>query len=73
MTDTGFLISSAQKKRVAQLYTRKADGSLAPGAFSPPHRPEFSMGGAGLFSTPRNYMAFLQMLLNDGTFNGRRF
>jgi methyl acetate hydrolase len=73
MTDTGFLISSAQKKRVAQLYTRKADGSLAPGAFSPTHRPEFFMGGAGLFSTPRNYMAFLQMLLHDGTFNGRRF
>jgi methyl acetate hydrolase len=70
MTDTGFLISSAQKKRLAQLYTRKADESLAPGAFSPPQRPEFFMRGAGLFSTPRNYMAFLRMLLHDGTFNG---
>jgi methyl acetate hydrolase len=30
------------------------------------------MGGGGLFSTPRNYMAFLQMLLHDGTFNGAR-
>jgi methyl acetate hydrolase len=70
MTDTGFLISSAQKQRLAQLYNRKADGSLAPGALSPPQRPEFFRGGAGLFSTPRNYMAFLQMLLHDGTFNG---
>jgi CubicO group peptidase (beta-lactamase class C family) len=70
MTDTGFLISSAQKKRVAQLYTRRADGSLAPRAFQMPQRPEFFAGGGGLFSTPRNYMAFLQMLLHDGTFNG---
>jgi methyl acetate hydrolase len=72
MTDTGFLISSAQKKRVAQMYSRKADGSLAPMDFEMPQRPEFFMGGGALFSTPRNYMAFLQMLLHEGTFNGAR-
>jgi methyl acetate hydrolase len=27
------------------------------------------MGGGGLFSTAPDYMTFLQMLLNDGTFN----
>ena len=37
-----------------------------------PQRPEFFMGGGALFSTPRNYLAFLQMLLNGGTFNGAR-
>ena len=37
-----------------------------------PQRPEFFMGGGALFSTPRNYMQFLQMLLHDGTFNGAR-
>jgi len=72
MTDTGFLISSAQRRRVAQMYSRKADGSLAPIAFEMPQRPEFFMGGGGLFSTPRNYMAYLQMLLHEGTFNGAR-
>jgi methyl acetate hydrolase len=72
MTDTGFLISSAQKKRVAQMYNRKADGSLAPMDFEMPQRPEFFMGGGALFSTPRNYMAFLQMLLHEGAFNGAR-
>jgi methyl acetate hydrolase len=70
MPDTGFLISSAQKARVATMYSRKEDGSLASMPFEMPQRPEFSMGGGGLFSTPRDYIAFLQMLLREGTFNG---
>jgi CubicO group peptidase (beta-lactamase class C family) len=72
MTDTGFLISASQKARVAQMYSREGDGSLKPMAFEMPQRPEFFMGGGALFSTARNYMAFLQMLLHDGTFNGAR-
>src|SRR5580693_8776696 len=72
MTDTGFLISSAQKARVAPMSQREQDGTLKPMAFEMPQRPEFFMGGGGLFSTPRNYMAFLQMLLHDGAFNGAR-
>ena len=48
----------------------QGDGSLKPMAFEMPQRPEFFMGGGALFSTPRNYMAFLQMLLHEGTFNG---
>jgi CubicO group peptidase (beta-lactamase class C family) len=70
MTDTGFLISSAQKARVVPAYRRQGDGSLTPMPFEMPQRPEFFMGGGGLFSTPRNYMQFLQMLMHDGTFNG---
>jgi CubicO group peptidase (beta-lactamase class C family) len=37
-----------------------------------PQAPEFFMGGGGLFSTAPDYMAFLQMLLHDGTFNEAR-
>jgi len=70
MTDTGFLISSSQKARVAPMFSRQGDGSLKPMDFEMPQRPEFFMGGGALFSTPRNYMAFLQMLLHEGTFNG---
>jgi methyl acetate hydrolase len=70
MTDTGFLISSAHKARVVPMFTRQSDGSLKLMEFEMPQRPEFFMGGGALFSTPRNYMAFLQMLLHDGTFNG---
>ena len=70
MANTGFLISSAQKQRAATTYARQADGSLKALPFEMPQRPEFFSGGGGLFGTPRDYMAFLQMLLGDGTFNG---
>jgi len=70
MTDTGFLISSSQKARVAPMFSRQGDGSLKPMDFEMPQRPEFFMGGGALFSTPRNYIAFLQMLLHEGRFNG---
>ena len=70
MADTGFLIGSAQRAGVATMYNRKADASLEATPFEMPQRPEFFMGGGALFSTPRDYIAFLQMLLNDGTFNG---
>jgi CubicO group peptidase (beta-lactamase class C family) len=72
MANTGFLISSAQKRRTATTYARQADGSLKPMPFEMPQRPEFFSGGGGLFGTPRDYIAFLQMLLRDGTFNGAR-
>jgi methyl acetate hydrolase len=70
MTDMGFLISSAQKQRTATTYARQADDSLKALPFEMPQRPEFFSGGGGLFGTPRDYMAFLQMLLAEGTFNG---
>jgi CubicO group peptidase (beta-lactamase class C family) len=69
MTDTGFLIGSAQKARVAPMFSRQHDGSLKPMAFEMPQRPEFFMGGGALFSTPRSYLTFTQMLLHEGTFN----
>ena len=52
------------------MHARGADGALTPIPYEMPQRPEFFMGGGALFSTPRNYMAFLQMLLRGGTFAG---
>lgn len=72
MKDSGFLIGSAQKKRVATFHSRRADGGLEPGPFEMPQRPEFFMGGGGAFSTPRDYMTFLQALLNGGAVGGVR-
>jgi CubicO group peptidase (beta-lactamase class C family) len=72
MLNTGFLIGSAQKQRVATMHRRQVDGSLVPEPFEINQRPEFFMGGGGLFSTPRDYMAFLQMLLNGGEYRGER-
>jgi methyl acetate hydrolase len=72
MKDSGFLIGSAQKRRVATFHNRQPDGSLVAAPFEMPQRPEFFMGGGGAFSTPRDYITFLQMLLHGGTFKGAR-
>jgi CubicO group peptidase (beta-lactamase class C family) len=72
MKDSGFLIGSAQKRRLATFANRRPDGDLEPAPFEMPQRPEFFMGGGGAFSTPRDYLAFLQMLLNGGSFKGAR-
>ena len=72
MKSTGFLISSEQRRRAATTYSRQADGSLKPTPFEMSQRPEFFSGGGGLFGTPRDYMAFLQMLVRDGEFEGAR-
>jgi len=70
MKDSGFLIGSEQKRRVATFHNRTHDGGLEPASFEMPQRPEFFMGGGGAFSTPHDYMLFLQMLLKDGSLNG---
>lgn len=72
MTDSGFLISSAQRQRVATLFVRQEDGGLAPAPFEMPQRPEFFMGGGGAFSTPRDYVRFLRVLLGGGALGGAR-
>src|SRR5450830_286848 len=72
MHNSGFLIGSAQKKQVATMYNRQSDGSLKAAPFEMNQRPEFFSGGGGMFSTPRDYMAFLQMLVRGGSFNGAR-
>lgn len=71
MKDSGFLIGSEQKRRVATFHNRRADGALQAAPFEMPQRSEFFMGG-GAFSTPRDYMAFLQALLNGGVLGGVR-
>ncbi|MGR7993613.1 serine hydrolase domain-containing protein [Xanthobacter sp. ZOL 2024] len=72
MKDSGFLIGSQQKRRVATFHARRPDGALQAAPFEMPQRPEFFMGGGGAFSTPKDYMAFLQALLNGGALDGAR-
>lgn len=72
MPDSGFLISSEQRRRVATFSSRRPDGSLKPEPFEMPQRPEFFMGGGGAFSTPRDYVRLLRALLNDGELDGAR-
>src|SRR5271169_722651 len=69
MTDTGFVPSADQASRLVRVHRRGADGSLEPIAIEISNR-EFFSGGGGLLSTGRDYLAFLQMLLHQGRFNG---
>ena len=52
------------------MHQRKPDDSLEPIAAPDPPWREFWSGGGGLYSTGRDYLVFLQMLLNQGRFNG---
>ena len=70
MKDSGFLIFSAQKQRVATFANRQEDGNFKPAPFEMPQRPEFFMGGGGAFSTPHDYLRFLRMLLGGGSLDG---
>jgi methyl acetate hydrolase len=70
MTDTDYVISSTQQARLVTAHQRKPDGSLEPLPVTDPPWREFWSGGGGLYSTGRDYLAFLQMLLHQGRFNG---
>ena len=70
IADTDYVISSAQQSRLVSVHQRKPDDSLEPVAAPDPPWREFWSGGGGLYSTGRDYLVFLQMLLNQGRFNG---
>ncbi len=72
MDDTGFVLTGEQRARLAPVHQRQADGALVPTAFDLPTDSEFHAGGGALYSTGRDYLTFLQMLLQGGTLNGAR-
>ena len=72
MTDTGFKIGDAQRKRLVAMHNRGEDGSLAPIPFELEQDPEFHMGGGGLYGTAGDYIKFTQMILNKGRGNGNQ-
>jgi methyl acetate hydrolase len=72
MKDSGFVASPEQRARQASVHQRQADGSLAPQPLEPPPTPEFYAGGGGLYSTAPDYLIFLQMLLNQGSYKSAR-
>ena len=73
MVDSGFVTTEAQRARQARMHQRQADGSLVPQPLEPPATAaEFWSGGGPLYSTGRDYLQFLQMLLHGGQWNGAR-
>jgi CubicO group peptidase (beta-lactamase class C family) len=72
MADTGFAIQPDRRIRLASQHVRQADGSLAVMPYESPTDVELFTGGGGLYSTGRDYLTFLQMLLHGGTFQEAR-
>lgn len=83
MKDTYFYIPAGKQDRLVNLYIVNADGKLikSPGFFVtdnqnmedyPKAKGTYFSGGAGLSSTIIDYAIFLQMLLNNGEYNGKR-
>jgi CubicO group peptidase (beta-lactamase class C family) len=73
MKDSGYVTTPEQRARQARLHTRQADGSLAVQPLEPvPVKAEFWSAGGPLYSTARDYLTFVQMLLGGGRFNGQR-
>lgn len=70
MADTAFVPGPSQKARLARVHARGPDGKLVPTDFAMPAEPEFEMGGGGLYSTARDYLAFANMVLNNGRHGG---
>ena len=82
MKDTYFYIPSEKAARLVNLYREdstghlvKAEGNMLNGPVVsnyPLFNTSYYSGGAGLSSTIYDYAVFLQMLLNNGMYNGKR-
>lgn len=80
MRDTHFFLPSDQRDRLVVVYrtdstghaVRADTGARGQGHYVDGPRKSFS-GGAGLLSTARDYATFLQMLLNEGQNERRRY
>jgi CubicO group peptidase (beta-lactamase class C family) len=79
MTDTHFYLPSSKHSRLVPVYTFNEQNKLVKyerkgtiTADYPRANGSYFSGGAGLSSTISDYAVFLQMLLNGGTYNGKR-
>ncbi|MHB8864131.1 MAG: serine hydrolase domain-containing protein [Pirellulaceae bacterium] len=78
MKDTGFYLTAEQASRLATSYRRTPDGVLEPasifllGGKSPTAHDRMPAANGGLFSTAIDYARFCQMLLGNGSFQGKR-
>jgi len=73
MKDSGYQPTAEQRARQARLHTRQPDGGLTLQPLETvPAAPEFWSAGGPLYSTGRDYLTFLQMLLHGGSVNGVR-
>jgi len=72
MDNTVFLMDDAQRARSTPIHVRDDDGQWVPTEVDWSQQPEWWAGGHGLYATPRDYLAFQRMLLNNGQLDGER-
>ena len=72
MQDTGFAVPRDQWHRIAQPLARDPDTGEGVTLLDARHAPAFESGGGGLVSTADDYVRFLRLLRNRGTFEGAR-
>ena len=80
MADTYFNLPATKANRLVNMYSEDSTGKLqkqtgeALGGHIdyPLRKKSYFSGGAGLSSTAYDYAVFLQMMLNDGIYNGKR-
>ena len=74
MTETAFCIADDEERpRVAEPMPYDRFKRPVAGLTDPTVRRRWESGGAGMVGTIGDYARFAQMLLNGGTFNGRRY
>ena len=80
MADTYFNLPATKASRLVNMYSEDSTGTLqkltgeALGGHIdyPLRKKSYFSGGSGLSSTAYDYAVFLQMMLNEGTYNGKR-
>ncbi|WP_028063481.1 serine hydrolase domain-containing protein [Solirubrobacter soli] len=70
MEHTAFAIGDEQRADLVPIHLRGEDGRWAATEIDWALNPDYWAGGHGLYSTPRDYLRFQQMLLNSGTLDG---
>jgi methyl acetate hydrolase len=72
MKDTAFIISPQQRAREATVHRRESNGSLTPQPLEQQTAKQNFSGGGGIYSTGPDYLTFIRMLLQGGSFDGVR-
>ena len=67
MRDTSFNVPAAKFPRRVSVYLRGTDGQLKEQARKQPPPAKSFNGGGGLYSTPEDYIRFMQMILRRGS------
>lgn len=66
MKDTSYIMTAEKYDRVVSGSQKQADGTMQENPRKLPSPPKAYSGGGGLYSTPGDYVRFMQMILNHG-------